>query len=93
MRGEAAWETANGVEPDAFMQRVATHDIGAALAAQASPPLPLALPPPPQQQAPAVRQEEWFANLEKLMDWRRRGFLNDVEFEAAKQRMGLSPGQ
>ena len=47
----------------------------------------------PQQQAPALRQEEWFANLEKLMHWRRRGFLNDVEFEAAKQRMGLSPGQ
>ena len=51
------------------------------------------LSPPPQQEAQAPGQEEWFANLEKPMDWRRRGFLNDAEFEAVKARMGLSPGQ
>ena len=46
-----------------------------------------------RMEAENAARNKKFANLEKLMDWRRRGFLNDVEFEAAKQRMGLSPGQ
>ena len=32
---------------------------------------------------------EWFAHLEKLMDWRAKGFLSDAEFAVAKAKLGL----
>eukprot|EP00974_Lingulodinium_polyedra_P097303 9429522-Lingulodinium_polyedra.AAC.2 len=33
---------------------------------------------------------EWFQRLERLMDWRARGFLTDAECAAAKAKLGLS---
>ena len=38
---------------------------------------------------PTASAREWFARLEKLMDWRAQGFLTEREFVAAKARLGL----
>ena len=93
LRGAVAWEAANGIEPDAFMQKVAAQDF---CASAVGPPLEL-LPPAPlprqQEDAHAAGQEEWLANLAKLMQWRREGLLSEEELQVAKERMGLSPGR
>ena len=34
-------------------------------------------------------QAQWFHRLERLMEWRARGFLTDLEFASAKAKLGL----
>jgi len=37
-----------------------------------------------------VDSQEWFDKLEKLMEWRAKGFLDEQEFKRAKHRLGIA---
>ena len=67
-------------------------DAGAPIStASTAPMLPTApvAEPMADASAGAAEQSQWFHRLERLMDWRARGFLTDTEFAAAKARLGL----
>ena len=59
--------------------------------ASTAPSLPVALvaEPMPDASAGPDPQSQWFHRLERLMDWRARGFLTDTEFATAKAKLGL----
>ena len=42
-----------------------------------------------ESSAGTEEQAQWFQRLERLMDWRSRGFLTDLEFASAKAKLGL----
>ena len=84
---------ARGIEPDAFMQKVAAQDFCASAVGLPRALLPVGPAPPAHDDAHAAGQGEWFASLARLMQWRGEGLLTEQEFEVAKERMGLSPGR
>ena len=56
--------------------------------APAVPCIALPMQPAPGSEA-AATSPPWFAQLEKLMAWREKGYLSDAEFRAAKAKLGL----
>ena len=91
LRGEVAWQTREGMEPDAFKQEVKRQPfiIGEAphVAADAAPPSPATT----HAAASIYSQDDVYTRVANLMEWRQRGCLSDTEFEAAKALLLQAP--
>ena len=59
--------------------------------ASTAPSLPTAsvAEPMPDTSRGTEAHTQWFQRLERLMEWRERGFLTDTEFATAKAKLGL----
>ena len=90
LRGEVAWQTREGMEPDAFKQERKRHPfiIGEAphVAADAAPPSPATT----HAAASIYSQDDVYTRLANLMEWKQRGWLSDTESDAAKVKIGSS---
>ena len=91
LRGEVAWQTREGQEPDAFMQEVKRQpfiiDEAPHVAADAAPPSPATT----HAAASICLQDDVYTRLANLMEWKQRGWLSETEFGAAKVLLLQAP--
>ena len=91
LRGEVAWQTREGKEPDAFMQEVKRQpfiiDEAPHVAADAAPPSPATT----HAAASICSQDDVYTRLANLMEWKQRGWLSDTEFQTAKALLLQAP--
>ena len=74
------------------MQKVKRQPFFASDAPQtAAAPAP-ATPATTHAPAQSYAQDDLYTRLANLMDWKQRGWLTDVEFEAPKAQLVVTPG-
>ena len=70
LRGEVAWQTREGIEPDAYVQKVKRQPFFASDASQAAAAAP-ATPATTHAPAQSYAQDDLYTRLANLMDWNR----------------------
>ena len=82
-----AWETREGMVPDAFLQEVKRQPCLPHVAADAAPPSPATT----HAAASIYSQDDVYTRFANVMEWKQRGWLSDTEFEAAKALLLQAP--